>query len=545
MSKVAEYLQGHILGEISVRSEVREQLSRDGSVLQLKPDMAAFPRTTNDIRKITRFAWQLAEKGHVLAVTARGGGTNKTGAAITKGISLVTPAHMNEIFEYEPKQKLVRLQPGVTVHALNQALRLHGAFIPVEPHLASQSTVGGAIANNSGGKYAGKYGQIRNYVKQLEVVLASGDVLQTGRISKRELNHRKGLQGFVGDVYRGIDAVIEDNKELINDQLSNDQLGDFGYALSEVKHKDGSFDLTPLFVGSQGTLGVISEMILQADFAPTATDTIVLSFGSKEVARDSLDALRAFDPGVLNYYDIDLFENAKLSGRTYKFLTKASENGMVSAVVVIELFDFNERARSKKIKKIAKLFQKTDDVTMDMSRDDDQGELETVSSVTHFNTQPSTGKAVAVPLADGIMIPPQRLEVFSETLDKLATKHHVKLPIYGRALDNVYFVRPQLDLKKVSDKQKVFKLLDELSQLTAAANGVFVAEEGEGRLKARFMARLVDDEINDMFASVKKVCDPHGFLNPGVKQPGELKELVGMLASDYQPHFSGSTDLSY
>ena len=129
MNKVAIYLRGHISGEVSTRDDVREAMSIDGGVLKQKPEMVIYPRNTNDIRKVARFSWQLAEKGHKLPITVRGAGTDATGAAIGKGIALVTAAHMNTLFEYDAKQKLIRLQPGVTVGTLNQALALHSTSI--------------------------------------------------------------------------------------------------------------------------------------------------------------------------------------------------------------------------------------------------------------------------------------------------------------------------------------------------------------------------------------------------------------------------------
>jgi FAD/FMN-containing dehydrogenase len=110
MSKVAAYLQEHIQGEVSTNSAILTALGRDMGVLEITPEMAVYPRVTSDIRKVARFSWQLAEKGHVLPITIRGNGSDQTGGAIGKGISIVTPAHMNTVFELDPKQKLVRLQ---------------------------------------------------------------------------------------------------------------------------------------------------------------------------------------------------------------------------------------------------------------------------------------------------------------------------------------------------------------------------------------------------------------------------------------------------
>ena len=267
MSKVAQYLNEHLLGEVTTNEHIRRQYATDGSVLRIVPDMVVYPRTTSDLRKIARFSWQLAEKGHKLPITVRGGGTDQTGAAIGSGVVVDTRAHMNEIFEVDAKQRLVRVQPGVTFKALNDALRLHGLCIPSYPWLQAHSTVGGAIANNGGGILSGKYGTTGDWIHQLEVVLSNGEVLQTGRQSKRDLGKKKGLQTFEGEIYRNIDNLMNDNDALL-DNIAVDYRNNVGYNVVDVKRKDNSVDLTPLFVGSQGTLGIISEVIMKAQAIP-------------------------------------------------------------------------------------------------------------------------------------------------------------------------------------------------------------------------------------------------------------------------------------
>ncbi|MEO5499402.1 MAG: FAD-binding protein, partial [Candidatus Saccharimonadales bacterium] len=96
MNKVASYLQSHISGEVLVGESIREHFSKDASIIKLKPALVVHPRTTNDVRKIARFSWQLAERGHVLPMTARGNGTDLTGAAIGKGVVLSFPTHLNK-----------------------------------------------------------------------------------------------------------------------------------------------------------------------------------------------------------------------------------------------------------------------------------------------------------------------------------------------------------------------------------------------------------------------------------------------------------------
>ncbi len=336
MSKVTAYLRNHLLGEVSTRKEDRLAASTDNGILEQTPEMVVYPRNTNDIRKIVRFSWQLAEKGHIMPLTARGSGRDTTGASIGKGAVIDMSRHMTRIYEYDSKQRLVRLQPGVTNTSLNEALTLQGAALM--PLLGDpMGTAGGSVACYTAGPYAGKYGSVAGAVDKLEVVLSNGDLIQTGRISKKELSRKKGLQTFEGDLYRGIDSLIEDHKTAIEKIKPEDTSGYGGIAF--VKEKNGSFDLTPLFIGSQGTLCIISEMILKSEFRSMNVDVCALVFDNPEQAYDSIDELEKLAPIYIEYFDARLFEAALKSGRTYSFYPADSK---ATTVLLVGFDDFSE-----------------------------------------------------------------------------------------------------------------------------------------------------------------------------------------------------------
>ncbi|MDN5274562.1 MAG: hypothetical protein JWP06_463 [Candidatus Saccharibacteria bacterium] len=531
MSKVASYLQEHILGEVSTNPAILSAMSHDGSVLEMRPEMVVYPRVTSDIRKVARFAWQLAEKGHVLPITARGNGTDETGAAIGTGVILSFPAHMNRLFEFDVKQKLIRLQPGANAQSLNDALFLHGVGIPAVPHSAASSTIGGAVANNASGPLSGRHGDMSSWVHQLEVVLANGDVLQTGRISKRELNKRKGKQTFEGEIYRSLDNLIEDKKQLIKEKLVSDVRDNVGYSsVANVKYKDGSFDLTPLIVGSQGTLGIISEMILKSEFMSARTSVAIAAFSSKDAARDALDELVVLGPVFLEYFDGGLFAQAAAQGKRYSFNQAGAD--APEAVIAIGFDDFNERVRIKKTKKVEKLLKKFD-AKVESADGEAAIELMVVREVSAYSLVPADKDVSAPPLIDGAYVPKGRFEEFSLAVAALAAKYHVEMPIHTRALENILYARPSLELKKVSDKQKVFKILDEYSVLVDAHGGHLIAEDGEGRVKARYAYAPLDPEVLELFKDIKTIFDPFGILNPGVKQTVDIRQLVSHLRADY------------
>lgn len=524
MNKVATYLQEHIQGEVAIDATVLDAMSRDASVLQQMPEMVVYPAVTNDIRKVVRFAWQLAEKGHTLSLTPRGSGGDRTGGAIGKGVVVSLPAHMNGIYELAAKQKLLRVQPGASIQSINVALGLQGMAVAAFDTQATQATIGGLIASDAATHLSGKYGTAGDWVYQLEVVLSSGDVIQTGRLKKHEVSKKKGLQTLEGEIYRGVDALIDENQELIA-RLAEGVGGNAGYAIAKVKQKDGSIDLAPLFIGSQGTLGILSEMIIKVDFASSAYGVAVIPLQSMSEASGIAEQLSQLSPAFVDYFSASLFNEAAAQGKKYPFEAPAG-------ALLVAFDDFNERARQRQLKKIEKLFKKSE-IDCIVADGDDAAELLSLRHIVAFAHHPSGRDVSAPPIMDSVSVPLETATDFLAGIETLAAKSGTVLHVHGSLLAGCFSVRPVLQLQKVTDKQKIFKLLEEVAALASSVGGNLVGPGGEGRLKARAAYGQLDDDAVKLFGDIKTLFDPYNVLNPGVKQQQELRQLAGMVRSRY------------
>jgi len=534
MNKIAQYLNEHILGEVCSDETSQQRFSRDGSVLSINPEFIIHPRVTNDIRKVARFSWQLAEKGHVLPITIRGGGSDKTGAAIGKGIIINTVAHLNKtIFvSLKNKDQFVHVQPGVNFGALNETLKSHGMIIPTYPSSANYSTVGGAVANNSGGIQSGRFGLTGDWVMRLEVILANGDLIESNRINKHELNKKKGLQTFEGEIYRKIDGIIEDSQQIIADKIANNAPDNTGYTgISKVKRRDGSFDLTPLLIGSQGTLGLVSEIVLKTDYFNSKESIVVAIFDNAETARDTATAMASLQPTVLDLLDGELFDEAHSCGKKYIFSDNYSDR-KVGTVMFISFNDFGDRVQHRKMKQTIKKLSKLD-VTVFTSVDYSSDELHAVREVGSVIMQSNNKDESRPPLLDGASIPSNRREEFIIAVGELATKHHVKLPLHIQWLNGVIYTRPKLNLHIVSDKQKTFKLISDYIEIVAKFGGSMSVYSGEGRLRSTAAYAQLDEDELDVYNQIRSAFDPFGTLNPDVKQKTEMKTLISNLDPNY------------
>jgi FAD/FMN-containing dehydrogenase len=431
------------------------------------------------------------------------------------------------------KDHFVHVQPGVTFKALNDALNWHGLAVPTYPSSAAYSTIGGAVASNSGGQLSGKSGLTGDWVKRLEVVLANGDLIETSRLRKHDFNKKIGLQTFEGEIYRKLDGLIEDNQTLINEKLSGDYVDNTGYArIVSVKQKDGSFDLTPLMIGSQGTLGIMSEIVLRTDYVSKDMTALAAVVISSDVARDAVDALIKLDPDSLETIDGALFDHARQMGKKYPFFSSTDSDNAIGSVVYIQFNDFNDHARDRKLKKAIKILSKYNAVMVD-SKNHTMDELLAIREVAMSVYTSDNGDTSYPPLLDGAFIPADRREEFSAAIVEFANKHHVSLPLHMRILDGIVFTRAGLQLDKVSDKQKVFKLIIEYAQLVDKYGGTFLADSSEGRLKANAAYSLIDEDVRNLYEQIRAIFDPFGTMNPGVKQTSDLKDLVNALRSSY------------
>lgn len=523
MNKLAQYLNQHLQGEVFVDKDTLHHFGADSGPFRQEPEMVVFPLETNDIRKLLRFSWQLAEKGHRLPVTARGAGLNGTGAAISTGVVVALDAHMNSIFEYDGKQRLVRLQPGVSASEVNNALRLQGTVIPVLG--SSHQTVGGILADTNATFTL-------ESVEQLEVVLANGDVLQTQRLSKRELSKMKGRQSFEADIYRGIDGLIEENTELLEQLDKRDTSG--YHVLSEVKQKDGSMDLTPLFLGSQGTLGIISELILKAEYLNETTSVVVAAFDNPTSARDALDGVAKIEVASVEYFDAGLVTRAKAQGKAYPFI---SEAGPVPTLLVVRINDMSGRVQARKVKKLRKHFEKSG-ATVGVTDNFEESEYRSLDGILSLAGQDGTKTGQMV--VDNVYVPLERSEDFMSGVLELGKKMKLDLPLYGRPLENLWTVRPMVTMSTVGGKQTLLKFVNQYKELIERCGGHTAGMHGEGRLLVS--SSREEEQLQELFAKLKKIFDPHDILNTGAKRSNDVREIAKLLRSDSTPQLPGSAN---
>jgi len=533
MNKVAHYLQDHLLGEVMDSSDARKYFATDNSIFSVLPTVVVYPFNEDDVRKSARFSWQLAERGRIIPITARGSGSDQTGAAIGSGIIIVFPAHLNRVVEYDGKTGLVVVEPGINYAKLQQTLYTHSRFLPPFPASIEYSTVGGAIANNAAGEKSIKYGDTRNYVKGLRVVLANGEVIETGPLSKRDLSKKLGLTTFEGEVYRSLDTLLEENQDLIRGMGLNVSRSSAGYNLAEVKSKK-DFDLTPLIVGSQGTLGIVTEAIMATEIHNPGTTLAAGFFDNLENVEKAIIELKRLSdiPSAIEMVDETLL--SLVDKLNPNLLKNVISKPFPKFILFVEFDDLNDRTQKHLAKKASKIFEKLASKNQTETDEKSKDQLWKIRQATSVVLNHSEGNLRPLPLIEDGIVPVEKLAEFTKGLYDLFKKNRLQIAVWGHAGEGNLHVQPFLDLSQIGDRQRIFRLMEEYYSMIIGLGGSTSASHNDGRLRAPFLPKLYGDEVYALFQKVKKIFDPYNILNPGVKIDVKLDDIKSILRHEYK-----------
>ena len=503
-------LQSKLLGSVTDNADALEYFSTDGSVFKIMPTGIVYPKNTADVRKTVMFAAERAAHGKPIGLVARGKGTDQGGGAVGEGLHLVFPAHMNRLLRLD--KDTVTVQPGVIYKTLQQTLHTHGRFLPPYPSSIDFSTLGGAAANNACGEKTYKYGATREFVKSMKVVLSDGSLIETSRISARELSRKKGQSDLEGELYRKIDSLILDHEALIRKHQPSTSKNAAGYALGHVRGKGGSFDLGQVIIGAQGTLGIITEITFKTMPWNPRTTLLVGFFDSIDKAGAAVLALRALKPScmeIADYYLLDFLRKHRpqdIEGLIPEVLPKI--------VVLVEFDDFSQltqKVQTRRAERILSKFAGSHRVSTDPVEQEALWKIRrSAAAVIWMNN----GTKKALPFIEDGVVPLEKLPQFLDKTYKLLKKYDLEIAVWGHAGDANLHLQPFLDLSKKKDVDKLFGLSREFFEMVIAMGGSTCGEHNDGLLRAQYLKMLYGEEMVELFAETKHIFDPQNILNP-------------------------------
>jgi len=448
-----------ILGDERVTDDPLDLLcySKDASIESGVPNVVVFPETTEEVAEIIKIANQ--EK---IPVIPRGSGSNVSGGTIATELGgiVVCLTRMNKILELDEENFQVLVEPGVICLDLNTHLSRYGLVFPPDPASDKTATIGGMINENSGGIRAVKYGVTREWIVRLEVVLPDGRVVWTGNKA------RKAVSGY---------------------------------------------DLTRLFIGSEGTLGVVTKAWLRLTPLPEIRLLASAYFDTPMEAGHCVYTImrRGLDPSGAEVLDGSTLQAvADFSGRSFP------ECG---AIVIIEL-DGNKQDVELRLDILEQIFQEEGAIKVEVARDPSQSE-----HVWQARKAAFPALTVRRPTArmEDVSVPINQLPTMFTELERISKQYDVEIATFGHSGDGNLHPIVLWDERIPEEHDNALKAIEDMWFTALRLGGTVTGEHGIGVSKLEMMKEEFGKETLDVMRAIKRAIDPNWIMNPGKVLPIE------------------------
>lgn len=414
------------------------------------PDAVVFVENIEQVLKVVKIANE-----QMTPIICRGAGTNTVGACVpTHGGIVLNFSKMNKILEINPENMTARVQPGVVVEDLQKAVEKQGLFYPPDPSNLKISTIGGSIAQNSAGARCFKYGATKDYIIDMLVVMANGELIRTGS--------------------------------------------------NTIKNATG-YNLGSIFIGSEGTLGIVVEATIKLIPKPEETQVIMAYFDTVE---DSIYAVnkiieKQVFPATIDFMDKNAIQTVEKFYPTGLLCDKES-------ALIIELDGYNTEI-SRQRETICEILRTNNAANIQYSRTKEEAE--------HIWAARRSSMAACTKLkpnvtTDDIIVPRSNLAKLVKGVQDICTRHNLTVCLVGHVGDGS--VHPQIPIDyNNKDEYKHYKIAkSEIYQLTARLGGIISGEHGIGLEKKAYISQVVDGGALGYMRQIKKIFDPKNILNP-------------------------------
>jgi FAD/FMN-containing dehydrogenase len=558
---LADEIKLFLHGEVATDDEALAKFSRDYSLFKVRPSVVVFPKDVEDVKALVTFVAQKKAAGEDVSLTGRSAGTDMTGGPLSQSIVVSFTQHCNRILEIGPSVDVAtdtaeaRVEPGVYFRDFEKELTSRGLLYPPYPASKDLCALGGMINNNSGGEKTLAYGKTEDFVRALNVVLSDGEMHTIWPLSGDALQHKLNEQSFEGDIFRKLHALIEANYEDIMRAKPNVSKNSAGYALWNIWDKErGIFDLTKLFVGSQGTLGLLTEAKLGLVSLKKHSRMAVIFLNALEPAGDLVEELLQYNPESIESYDDKTIAVAmkfwrqvisSMKGNVIKlawqFLPEAMmvlRGGMPKMIMLVELTGDDEKELRKKLKSLCAsvtTFGKTHPGIRvhPLTNEGDEQKYWTIRrqsfALLHNNT---IGKDTA-PFIDDFVVQPKYMHEVLPKVNAILDAYGTDLiyTIAGHPGNGNFHIIPLMDLKDPRIRALIPKISEQVYRLIFQYHGSITGEHNDGIIRTPYLAEMYGEKIAHLFQEVKTIFDPLNIFNPGKKVGGDLQYSADHIVS--------------
>lgn len=524
-----------IKGEIDVSDESLTKYSHDASMFELRPTAVISPANTADVCSIVTYVSEHKAINPSLSITARSAGTDMSGGAINQSLLLDFTNHFNNITTITSTE--AHVQPGVYYRDLEPETLKFGSYFPSYPASRDLCTMGGIVANNSGGEKSLSYGKTERYVNELHVVFSDGKEYIVKPINKSQLVVKIKQNDFEGKLYAKVYDLINKNYDLIQSSKPPVNKDSTGYHLWDVwNRKSEIFDLTQLIVGSQGTLGLITDIKLRLVKKAAHSGLLVCYMKSLDQLGEVINKVLTHHPESFESFDD---HTLYLSFKFFPYFRKtlgwkglaklgislipdalALVHGIPKLVLLIEFTDTTIEGVREKVQSMHNDLN-VHKLTMTYF-EEDETEIRSkkfwIMRRESFNLLRNKVKDKhTAPFMDDLVVPTKSLPEFLPQIRQIITKYNLLATIAGHMGDGNFHIIPLMKIEDPKEKAKLEPAMREINALILKYHGSLSGEHNDGMIRGPWLKDMYGPEMYHVLKEVKNIFDPHNIFNPHKK----------------------------
>ncbi|MBX4195628.1 FAD-binding oxidoreductase [Candidatus Parcubacteria bacterium] len=498
----------------------------------VRPRLVVYPKNPEDLQNLVKWVGENKSKDPTLSVTVRAAGSCMSGGPLNESIIADVTKHMNMVGEI--REEGTAVQPGLFYRDFEKRTLERGLILPCYTASKNLCALGGMISNNSGGEKTLRYGKMENFVTESKVIFADGNEYTVKPLTKQELGRKMADGGFEGELYEKLYQLIEQNKEVIEKARPNVSKNSAGYYLWNIW--DGkTFDLNKLLVGSQGTLGIVTEAKVKLVPVEPVSRLFVIFLKDLSPLADVVNEILPTAPESIECYDD---ASIKLAVR---FLPKFILRFIPEALMILRggvpklvlLVEYTGKTEEEVLKKLDILKDKMKHFDLPTHRVDSARESEKYWTIRResFNLlRKHVRNARTAPFVDDVVIRPGDMPAFLPSMRKILDDYKLTYSLAGHAGNGNFHVIPLMDMRNKKNIQTIREVGEKIYDLVGKFHGSITGEHNDGIVRTPYLGKMYSPEILDLFRQTKEIFDPQNVFNPGKKVGGTIDYLTSHIA---------------
>ena len=530
---ITQSLKNIIKGDVLTDDSTIELNSHDASLFEMRPQVVVAPKDSADIQAVVKYILENKSKNDTLSITVRSGGTCMSGGAINESIVVDPKPYMSAINSVEPE--LARFQPGAYFRDFDEKTKQLDVMLPSYPASRDLCTLGGMVANNAGGEKSLEYGKTADYVTELKVIFGDGNEYLVKPLTKPELVKKMSQNDYEGNLYKSTFELLEAHYDEIQAAKPGVSKDSTGYHLWDVWNRDtGVFDLTKMIVGSQGTLGIVTDITVRLVKRPKHSGVLVCFVKDISSLGEVINTVLEHRPATFEGFDDNtlwlsfkfFFSFIKKLGIVLWVKTAlqlipdllALSRGIPKLILMIEFTGDSVDEVEQKIIAIQNDLKKYNFLYMERDETEAKANKFWIMRRESFNLlrQKVKDKHTA-PFIDDLVIPPARLPEGWPELRRIIKKYDLMATIAGHMGDGNFHIIPLMNIEKKSERAKFKPAMEEVNELVLSLGGSLSGEHNDGMVRGPWLERMYGKEVFGYMHKVKQIFDPQNIFNPHKK----------------------------